>query len=81
MRSYISVHRATAKYFSNSFIFKTRLKRKDFQEIAPLAQEVPSSNLGAPTTNPLYQAKTCPQFCAAAAPNCTQTSHFALRKN
>jgi hypothetical protein len=30
---------------------KTRLKRKDFQEIAPLAwaQEVPSSNLGAPT--------------------------------
>jgi len=31
---------------------KTRLKRKDFREIARLAwaQEVPSSNLGAPTT-------------------------------
>jgi hypothetical protein len=30
---------------------KTRLKRKDFQEIVRLtwAQEVPSSNLGAPT--------------------------------
>jgi hypothetical protein len=30
---------------------KTRLKRKDFPEIVPLAwaQEVPSSNLGAPT--------------------------------
>jgi len=30
---------------------KTRLKRKDFQEILrlPWAQEVPSSNLGAPT--------------------------------
>jgi hypothetical protein len=51
MRSHISVHRDTTKYFSNSFIFKNRLKRKDFQEIAPLAwaQEVPSSNLGAPT--------------------------------
>ena len=53
MRSHISVHRATTKYFSNSFIFKTRLKRKDFQEIAPLAwaQEAPGSNPGAPTTN------------------------------
>jgi hypothetical protein len=31
---------------------KLRLKRKDFQEVARLAwaQEVPSSNLGAPTT-------------------------------
>src|SRR6266550_1233479 len=53
MRSHISIHRATTKYFSNSFVLKTRLKRKDFQEIVrlPWAQEVPSSNLGAPTTN------------------------------
>ena len=52
MRSHICVHRATTKYFSNSFVLKLRLKRKDFQEILrlPWAQEVPSSNLGAPTT-------------------------------
>jgi len=51
MRSHISVHRATTKYFYNSFVSKLRLKRKDFQEILrlPWAQEVPSSNLGAPT--------------------------------
>src|SRR5882724_10631059 len=37
--------------FLTRLFSKTRLKRKDFQEIAPLAwaQEVPSSNLGAPT--------------------------------
>ena len=52
MRSHIFVHGATTKYFSNSFVFKRRLKRKDFREIVRLtwAQQVPSSNLGAPTT-------------------------------
>jgi hypothetical protein len=28
MRSYISVHRATTKYFSNSFIFKTKIEKE-----------------------------------------------------
>ncbi len=39
--------------FLTRLFSKTRLKRKDFQEIVrlPWAQEVPSSNLGAPTTN------------------------------
>jgi hypothetical protein len=52
MRSHISVHRAATKYFSTRLFSKLRLKRKDFQEILrlPWAQEVPSSNLGAPTT-------------------------------
>ena len=56
MRSHISVHRATTKYFSNSFVFKNEIERKDFQEIARLAwaQEVPSSNLGAPTSYSFY---------------------------
>jgi hypothetical protein len=38
--------------FLSRLFSKTRLKRKDFQKIALLAwaQEVPSSNLGAPTT-------------------------------
>jgi hypothetical protein len=37
--------------FLTRLFSKTRLKRKDFQEVARLAwtQEVPSSNLGAPT--------------------------------
>src|SRR5260370_18902133 len=37
--------------FLTRLFSKLRLKRNDFQEIAPLAwaQEVPSSNLGAPT--------------------------------
>jgi hypothetical protein len=53
MRSHISVRHATTKYFSNWFIFKNKIERKDFQEIAPLAwaQEAPGSNPGAPTTN------------------------------
>ena len=39
--------------FLTRLFSKTRLKRKDFQEIVRLtwAQEVPSSNLGAPTKN------------------------------
>ena len=51
MRSHICVHRATTKYFSNSFVFKTEIEKEGFQEILrlPWAQEVPSSNLGAPT--------------------------------
>jgi hypothetical protein len=28
MRSHISVHRATAKYFSNSFVFKTEIEKE-----------------------------------------------------
>src|SRR5258705_9547803 len=41
------------KIFLTRLFSKLRLKRKDFQEILrlPWAQEVPSSNLGAPTTN------------------------------
>jgi hypothetical protein len=41
----------TTKFRTNSFVFKNEIERKDFQEIARLAwaQEVPSSNLGAPT--------------------------------
>jgi hypothetical protein len=50
MRSHISVHRATTKYFSNRLLSKNRLKRKDFQEIVRLiwAQEATGSNPGAP---------------------------------
>jgi hypothetical protein len=50
MRSHIFIHLATTISFAILFS-KQRLKRKDFQEIARLAwaQEVPSSNLGAPT--------------------------------
>jgi hypothetical protein len=51
MRRDISVHRATTKPFSNSFVFKTKIERKNFPEIARLtwAQEAPGSNPGAPT--------------------------------
>jgi hypothetical protein len=51
MRSHISLHHSTTKYFSNLFVFKKKLKRKDFQAIARLAwaQEAPGSNPGAPT--------------------------------
>ena len=66
MRSHISVHRATTKYFSNMFVFKKGLKRKDFQGIARLAwaQEVPSSNLGAPTTYFFVFNSLCPMLFA-----------------
>jgi hypothetical protein len=55
MRIRISVHRDTTNIFLTRLFSKPRLKRKDFQEIVrlPWAQEVPSSNLGAPT-NPYY---------------------------
>ena len=49
-----SMHAEPHFHTSCTLLFsKWRLKRKDFQEIArlPWAQEVPSSNLGAPTTN------------------------------
>src|SRR5882762_1021575 len=36
MRSHISVHRATTKYFLTRLFSKTRSKRKDFQEIVLL---------------------------------------------
>jgi hypothetical protein len=51
MRSHILLHPATTKLFAKPFVFSTKLKRKDFQEITRLAwaQQVPSSNLGAPT--------------------------------
>src|SRR5690349_2464860 len=48
--------------FLTRLFSKLRLKRKDFQEILrlPWAQEVPSSNLGAPTTY-FFVSMYCPQ--------------------
>ncbi len=51
MRSHISVHRATIKYFSNSFIFKTEIEKEGLpRDITPaLGAGGPGSNPGAPT--------------------------------
>jgi hypothetical protein len=35
MRSHISVHRATTKYFSNSFIFKTEIEKGGLPKGSP----------------------------------------------
>jgi hypothetical protein len=35
MRSHISVHRATTKYFSNSFIFKNEIEKEGPRDITP----------------------------------------------
>ena len=53
MRTHILALIATTKFFGKSFVLKKRLPRKDFRNMTRLAwaQEVPSSNLGAPTTN------------------------------
>ena len=68
IRSHISVHRTTTKYFLTRLFSKMRLKRKERQEILrqPWAQEVPSSNLGAPIKIPrvfslAYQTTSSPQ--------------------
>jgi hypothetical protein len=35
MRSHISVHRATSKYFSNSFIFKNKIEKEGLPRDSP----------------------------------------------
>ena len=35
MRSHISVHRATTKYFSNSFVFKTKIEKEGLPSDSP----------------------------------------------
>jgi hypothetical protein len=35
MRSHISVHRATTKYFSNSFVFKNKIEKEGLREHGP----------------------------------------------
>jgi hypothetical protein len=35
MRSHISVHRATSKYFSNSFIFKNKIEKEGLPGDSP----------------------------------------------
>ena len=35
MRSHISVHRATTKYFSNSFVFKTEIEKEGLPRASP----------------------------------------------
>jgi len=51
MRSHIYVRRASAKYFSNSFVFKTEIEKEGLpKDSTPdLEAGVPSSNLAAPT--------------------------------
>src|SRR5258707_10715288 len=58
--------------FLTHLFSKTRLKRKDFQMITRLAwaQEVPSSNLGAPTTYFFSLANFCREFRPASSPVC-----------
>ena len=54
MRSHISVHRATTKYFSNSFVFKTAIEKEGLPgDITPAlgAGGPPGSNPGAPTNS------------------------------
>jgi hypothetical protein len=51
MRSHIFVHRATTKYFSNSFVFKPKIEKEGLPIDSRLlcAQKAPGSNPGAPT--------------------------------
>ena len=35
MRTHISVHRATTKYFSNSFVFKTKIEKEGLPSDSP----------------------------------------------
>jgi hypothetical protein len=35
MRSHISVHRATTKYFSNSFVFKNKIEKEGLPRDSP----------------------------------------------
>jgi hypothetical protein len=53
MRRHISLHRATTKYFSNSFIFKTKIEKEGLpRDSTPdLGAGGPEFNLGAPTKN------------------------------
>ena len=46
-----SAHRATTKYFSNSFVFKNKIEKEGLPSDSPagLGAGGPSSNLGAPT--------------------------------
>ena len=51
MRSHISVHRATTKYFSNSFVFKTEIEKEGLPgDITPA--------LGAPNSTPTTPSLT-----------------------
>ena len=51
MRSHIFLHRATTKYFSNSFVFKPRIEKEGLPRDSPagLGAGGPEFNLGAPT--------------------------------
>ena len=37
MRSHVSVHRATTKYFPNSFVFKNAIEKEGLPRAAPAA--------------------------------------------
>src|SRR5271169_2560065 len=49
MRRHISVHRATAKYFSNSFVFKTKIEKEGLPRDSTPALGAPTSTLTAPS--------------------------------
>jgi len=68
MRSHISVHHATVKYYSNSFVFKTEIEKEGLpRDSTPdLGAGVSGSNLDAPTKLFKYLAersKPRPQNC------------------
>jgi hypothetical protein len=55
MRSHISVHRATTKYFSNSFVFKTEIEKEGLPRDSPagLGAGGPRFKSGRPDQNHL----------------------------
>ena len=56
MRRYVFVLLVTTKFFGKSFVFKNNVAGKGLRNMTRLAwaQEVPSSNLGAPTNSSAF---------------------------
>ena len=61
MRSHISVHRATTKYSSNSFIFKNKIEKEGLPRDSPagLGAGGPEFKSRSPDQSLIYEKKSC----------------------
>ena len=66
MRSHICVHRATTKYFSNSFVFKTEIEKEGLpgDNYACLGRRRSRVQISAPRPLTSLFSMNCPRYCS-----------------
>ena len=78
MRSHISAHRATTKYFCNSFVFKTNIEKEGLPKDRTPDLEASAQSLIGKLTHLPGEHGLCPRFVRSNQVSATKVSCLSL---